>query len=55
MTAIEKLNKLAADLEAACVVVRKNNPTMAKSVALMQKHGARSIEDAITAEAYTLI
>ena len=55
MTALEKLNKLAADVYAETLRVQKEFPTMAQGIALMAKHGARTIRDAIHAEAMTRV
>lgn len=51
MTALEKLNKLCADVAAEEQQVRKQNTTMAQGIALRAKHGTRTIIEAYRAEA----
>lgn len=53
MTALEKLNKLAADVAAERARIEKKNTTLAQGMALMSKHGSRTIADAVYAEAIT--
>ena len=51
MTALEKLNNLAAAVAAERGRVEKQHSTLAQGMALMSKHGARTIADAVHAEA----
>ena len=55
MTALEKLNEFAAEVYAQTLMIRKAHATMAQASALMAKHGARNIEDAIYAEAVSRV
>jgi hypothetical protein len=55
MTAIEKLNAYAASVNAARKLVEAEHRTMAQGVALMAKHGARTIADAMHCEACAIV
>jgi hypothetical protein len=51
MTALEKLNKMAADIHAETLRLQKSHATSAQASALMAKHGCKKIADALYAEA----
>ena len=51
MTALEKLNKMAADIHAEATRLQAQYPKMADGIAFMRKHGARTIAEGFRAEA----
>lgn len=51
MTATQKLTQMYQGVMAEVAQVRRENPSLKQAMALMGKHGARTIEDAFIAEA----
>ena len=51
MTATEKLTQIYQSVMAEVPTVRREFKTLSQNVALMQKHGVRSLEDAVMEEA----